>query len=138
MASNLDEERIRHHAYLLWEADGRPHGCDEHYWHLAASHLRDGTTPSAFGVATREIVPTNPGNVTVVEPRQAESGRPRKTSGKTPAGAPEDSAQRTQKRPSTTKASAKTAAPVRKLAAGTRKQTKEVSWVAGDGKGLRS
>lgn len=29
------EAAIRHRAYLLWEADGRPEGRAEHYWQLA-------------------------------------------------------------------------------------------------------
>lgn len=29
------EDAIRHRAYLLWEADGRPEGRAEHYWQLA-------------------------------------------------------------------------------------------------------
>ncbi|WP_244173661.1 DUF2934 domain-containing protein [Caballeronia temeraria] len=39
MNSALSEDVIRHRAYLLWEADGRPEGRDEHYWHLASSQL---------------------------------------------------------------------------------------------------
>lgn len=31
------EEAIRNRAYLMWEADGRPEGRAEHYWHLAQS-----------------------------------------------------------------------------------------------------
>jgi hypothetical protein len=29
------EERVRERAYLLWEADGRPHGRDVEYWERA-------------------------------------------------------------------------------------------------------
>lgn len=29
------DSAIRHRAYLLWEADGRPEGRAEHYWQLA-------------------------------------------------------------------------------------------------------
>jgi hypothetical protein len=29
------EQRIRERAYLLWEADGRPHGRDVEYWERA-------------------------------------------------------------------------------------------------------
>ena len=39
MDSALSEDAIRHRAYVLWEADGRPEGRDEHYWHLASSQL---------------------------------------------------------------------------------------------------
>ncbi|WP_087633584.1 DUF2934 domain-containing protein [Caballeronia telluris] len=37
MDSTFSEESIRHLAYLLWEADSRPDGRDEHYWHLATT-----------------------------------------------------------------------------------------------------
>ncbi len=30
------EERIRHRAYHLWEADGKPHGRDAEYWERAS------------------------------------------------------------------------------------------------------
>jgi hypothetical protein len=32
------EDAIRHRAYLMWEADGRPDGMAEHYW-LKASEV---------------------------------------------------------------------------------------------------
>ena len=35
-AAPLSEDAIRHRAYLLWEADGRPDGMAEHYWNTAA------------------------------------------------------------------------------------------------------
>ena len=31
------DDAIRTRAYLLWEADGRPFGRDDHYWGLALS-----------------------------------------------------------------------------------------------------
>ncbi|WP_061167422.1 DUF2934 domain-containing protein [Caballeronia hypogeia] len=39
MQSTLTDESIRERAYYLWEADGRPEGRDQHYWHLASSQL---------------------------------------------------------------------------------------------------
>jgi hypothetical protein len=41
-ASNAapSEERIRVRAYLLWEADGRQHGRDDHYWDEAVEQLQ--------------------------------------------------------------------------------------------------
>jgi len=35
-----DEEAIRRRAYELWEADGRPHGRGDEYWHRAEEELR--------------------------------------------------------------------------------------------------
>ena len=31
----VSEDAIRQRAYFLWEADGRPDGRGDHYWHLA-------------------------------------------------------------------------------------------------------
>jgi hypothetical protein len=36
-------ERIRVRAYLMWEADGRPHGQAELYWHRARERIEDET-----------------------------------------------------------------------------------------------
>ena len=34
------EERIRQRAYLLWEADGCPHGRDQEFWERAEFLVR--------------------------------------------------------------------------------------------------
>jgi len=39
MAGVPDEDEIRRRAYELWEADGRPDGRDEEYWHRAEREL---------------------------------------------------------------------------------------------------
>ncbi|WP_277819346.1 DUF2934 domain-containing protein [Teichococcus vastitatis] len=36
-------ERIRVRAYLMWEADGRPYGQAELYWHRACERIEDET-----------------------------------------------------------------------------------------------
>jgi hypothetical protein len=47
MPLETPEEHIRLHAYRLWEADGRPHGRDEYYWHQACAQLQtDVAAPS--------------------------------------------------------------------------------------------
>jgi hypothetical protein len=38
------EERLRLHAYHLWEADGRPHGRSEEYWQKALKLLERETS----------------------------------------------------------------------------------------------
>ena len=35
------EDAIRHRAYLLWEADGRPDGMADHYWLRASEPAAD-------------------------------------------------------------------------------------------------
>jgi hypothetical protein len=37
------EDAVRTRAYLMWEADGRPWGRDDHYWGLA---LAEATAPA--------------------------------------------------------------------------------------------
>lgn len=34
-ATMVSDDAIRQRAYFMWEADGRPEGRGEHYWHLA-------------------------------------------------------------------------------------------------------
>lgn len=34
-AAIVSDDAIRQRAYYLWEADGRPDGRGDHYWHLA-------------------------------------------------------------------------------------------------------
>lgn len=33
------EDPIRHRAYELWEAAGKPEGADQHFWFVAASEM---------------------------------------------------------------------------------------------------
>ncbi len=40
-AAALSENAIRERAYHLWEADGRPDGRGDHYWHLASEEARN-------------------------------------------------------------------------------------------------
>ena len=49
------EQRIRERAYALWEAEGRPEGRSEEYWHRASEELR---RPAPSGP------PNRPGAVT--------------------------------------------------------------------------
>ena len=39
MNRNLDEGLIRERAHALWEADGRPEGCQEEHWYKAVTEL---------------------------------------------------------------------------------------------------
>jgi hypothetical protein len=35
----VDDQRIRHRAYLLSEEAGHPEGQDDHFWHMASLEL---------------------------------------------------------------------------------------------------
>ena len=51
-AAPLSEDAIRHRAYLMWEADGRPDGMAEHYWMKASEPAPDiSATPRAKAMA---------------------------------------------------------------------------------------
>jgi hypothetical protein len=39
MNRNVDEGLIRERAHALWEADGRPEGCQEEHWYKALMEL---------------------------------------------------------------------------------------------------
>ena len=39
ITTSLSEDAVRTRAYLMWEADGRPFGRDDHYWQLAMSEI---------------------------------------------------------------------------------------------------
>ena len=51
------DEQIQTRAYYLWEADGRPHGRDQEYWHRAKKELiaRQNSTPHANGAAKQAV-----------------------------------------------------------------------------------
>ncbi|MEC5409360.1 DUF2934 domain-containing protein [Paraburkholderia sp. MPAMCS5] len=72
------EESIRRRAYFLWEADGRPEGRDEHYWHLASSQLGHEIAAPAPSVS---VAPTStPRRKTqktaVKDPKTRSAGKP--------------------------------------------------------------
>ncbi|MCE4574996.1 DUF2934 domain-containing protein [Caballeronia sp. CLC5] len=60
MQSTTTEESIRERAYYLWEADGRPEGRDEHYWHLASSQLLVETVVPAAQLAAANTPASKP------------------------------------------------------------------------------
>ncbi|MFM0326370.1 DUF2934 domain-containing protein [Caballeronia glebae] len=52
------EESIRFRAYLLWEADGRQHGRDDHYWCEAIAQIQgERTAPLRHSPATVSKAP---------------------------------------------------------------------------------
>ena len=42
------QQSIRTEAYLLWEADGKPEGKDDHYWALAIDKIRGKNVPTIY------------------------------------------------------------------------------------------
>ncbi len=77
-SAHASEEAIRRRAYYLWEADGRPEGRGDYYWHLAcAEAARNVVEASADGVAkvargrNPHEAPASPDPGTATKPRTA-------------------------------------------------------------------
>lgn len=49
-------ERIRQRAYMIWESEDRPHGCDSAHWLRAEADIREGLKVS--GPAEKPQKPT--------------------------------------------------------------------------------
>ncbi|HEY9010067.1 MAG TPA: DUF2934 domain-containing protein, partial [Devosia sp.] len=49
----LSEDAIRQRAYLMWEADGRPDGMSDHYWHKASSAPDESAKPKVKATAAK-------------------------------------------------------------------------------------
>ncbi len=39
--NEIDEEHIRHHAYMLWLEEGQPEGKADEHWHRARDAAKD-------------------------------------------------------------------------------------------------
>ncbi|SAL60136.1 DUF2934 domain-containing protein [Caballeronia humi] len=110
MPLETPEEHIQLHAYRLWEADGRPHGRDEYYWHQACAQLQtdvappsglssdEGTKPTDRKVTTKKTATTSNAekaskpknkNVSVASGAERTSKTKGKVSGKTGADIPD-------------------------------------------------
>ncbi|QIB33757.1 DUF2934 domain-containing protein [Ancylobacter pratisalsi] len=83
------QNRIRERAYLLWVEEGRPHGRDEHHWHMAVQFIAtEDAAASAGEVAAQPKAPAKKPTVakkSKVKPVAAEAA-PKKPV-KTPAPA---------------------------------------------------
>jgi hypothetical protein len=49
----VNEDAVRTRAYLMWEADGRPFGRDEHYWGLALAEATQPAKPKRSAASAR-------------------------------------------------------------------------------------
>jgi hypothetical protein len=77
----LSDDAIRHRAYLLWEADGRPDGMADHYWAKAATEPTPDVSAKPKAKATAEKTATalksskskttSPGDVAPVKAKPA-------------------------------------------------------------------
>lgn len=53
----VSEDAIRQRAYFLWEADGRPDGRGDHYWHLATEEAQRAATKPVKAAAPKAEKP---------------------------------------------------------------------------------
>jgi hypothetical protein len=75
-AAPMSEDAIRHRAYLMWEADGRPDGMADHYWQKASEPAPDvGTKPKDKAAAAKTASAHKAGNGKTADP----AGSPGKT-----------------------------------------------------------
>ena len=51
----IDEDAVRTRAYLLWEADGRPFGRDNHYWSLAVAETMTPATAKRAAAGAKAV-----------------------------------------------------------------------------------
>jgi hypothetical protein len=51
--TTFSEDAVRTQAYLLWEADGRPFGRDEHYWGLALAETATPAKPKSVAASAK-------------------------------------------------------------------------------------
>jgi hypothetical protein len=119
MHSTPPEESIRHRAYLLWEAEGRPDGRDEYYWRLASSQLQTEAAAQApdEAVGTRTANPRT-GKKNAAQ-REVKSQSADETDGRAPAAKLQRSAGTPPGPASKKAASKKTKAPAKKAQKGT-------------------
>ena len=68
-------DAIRTRAYLLWEADGRPFGRDDHYWGLAAAELIAPAKPKA--AAAKATAPAKTAKAKASSKAAAKPAKPR-------------------------------------------------------------
>lgn len=67
---NALEEAIRMRAYLMWEADGRPHGLADHYWMRASeAEFAAAEPPPQSQLAALDV----PARVSAIKPKPAKS-----------------------------------------------------------------
>jgi hypothetical protein len=51
--TTFSEDAVRTQAYLLWEADGRPFGRDDHYWGLAYAEVTAAAKPKRIAASAK-------------------------------------------------------------------------------------
>lgn len=79
----ISDDALRQRAYYLWEADGRPEGRSEHYWHLAVSevaHMEAAPAPKAPRAKAKSAAEAQP--VAVTKPATKRATKPRDTAEK--------------------------------------------------------
>lgn len=75
-AAIVSDDAIRQRAYYMWEADGRPDGRGDHYWHLAHE---EATRALVAETATRTAKATKGKNPSDIPPAVKASGKAAKS-----------------------------------------------------------
>lgn len=69
----LSEDAIRQRAYLMWEADGRPDGMSDHYWHKASQEPDQSARPKAKVTAAKTAAALKGGNPAETKPAKTKA-----------------------------------------------------------------
>lgn len=69
----LSEDAIRQRAYHLWEADGKPDGKADHYWHKASEPLDEKARSKASATASKAAAALKGGNPAETKPTKAKA-----------------------------------------------------------------
>ena len=62
------EDAIRQRAYLMWEADGKPDGMSDHYWHRASEAPDESAKPKVKATAAKAAAALKGGNPAETKP----------------------------------------------------------------------
>jgi hypothetical protein len=109
----LSEDAIRHRAYLLWEADGRPDGMADHYWMKASQPEDLSVKQKVKAVAAKTVAALKS-----VKPKgKAAAAEPSPAKAKAPAKAPKLKAAAAKLATPAVKAKPAAKAPAKKPAA---------------------
>lgn len=69
------EDAIRQRAYLMWEADGKPDGMSDHYWHRASQAPDESAKSKVKATAAKAAAALKGGNPAETRPTKATASK---------------------------------------------------------------
>lgn len=77
----FSDDAVRTRAYLMWEADGRPFGRDDHYWGLAFAEMSAPAKPKRAAASVKAEPAKKAKAKTAAKPVKAAAAKPAKAKG---------------------------------------------------------